>query len=582
MRFPSVHRRSRALLGSLLALAALAAFACTTNETAPATPTSEGTAPASPTATAVPEPQVLTIRMTGEPSTLDPQQASDIASTSIVRNLFSALLRIDKQQQLQPDLAREVPTAENGGVSADGLTYTFRLRDGLKWSDGSDLVAQDFVNAVERLFAPGAANYFADFYRMIAADGAQEALEEAQANDVEGDELVTLEQAVVDNLEVFAPDDQTVVYQLNAPSPVFTVLASLWPLAPVKQDVVDAHGDAWTEPGNMVSNGPFRLAEWDHTVSLTLERNEHWHGDGPLLDEVRFDIVGDDALAFLAYRGDELDVVAIGPDQLVQVRGTDLEDEFVSYAQLSTVGVFFNFNTAELQDLKVREALAGSFDRDEFAEIVSEGSVLPAYSYLPPGMAGHDPDAGLQFQDAVARSQQLLAEAGYPGGEGLTVTLLGANVGGSATRAEWLKEQWEKNLGIAVVLDLIEPSSFVEKLFAGDWDLISGSWTADYPDPQDWLPAFSPGGALSVGGFEDDRFTALLDEAASELDADRRIELYLEAQRILIDDVAFSPVFFARRNLLVKPWVQDFIPSATDGDAPGDAFLDGVSISGRP
>jgi oligopeptide transport system substrate-binding protein len=527
-------------------------------------------------------PQVLRIRMTGEPSTLDPQQAADIASTSIVRNLFSSLLRIDEQQQVQPDLAREVPTAENGGVSEDGLTYTFKLRAGLQWSDGTAIVARDFVNAAQRLFAPGAGNQFADFYRMIAAGGAQTALDEAQANDVEGDALVALEQAVVDNLEVSAPDDLTVVYRLNAPSPVFTVLATLWPLAPVPQHVIDEHGDAWTEPGNLVSSGPFTLAEWDHTVSLTLVRNELWHGDGPTLEEVRFDIIGDDAIAFLAYRGDELDVVTLGPAELVQVRGGELEDEFQSYALLSTVGVFFNFNTPVLQDPKVRQALAGSFDRDEFAEIVSEGAVLPAYSYLPPGMAGHDPQAGLQFRDATARSQELLSEAGYPGGEGLAITLLGANVGGSVTRAEWLKEQWERNLGVTVELDLIEPSSFIEKLFAGDWDLISGSWTADYPDPQDWLPAFAPGGPLAVGGFEDDRFTALLEEAASELDPDRRLERYLEAQRILIDDVAFSPVFYVRRNILVKPWVEGFITSATDGDVPGEAFLDRVSISERP
>ncbi|MDA1062715.1 MAG: peptide ABC transporter substrate-binding protein, partial [Chloroflexi bacterium] len=430
--------------------------------------------------------------------------------------------------------------------------------------------------------APGAGNQFADFYRMIAAGGAQADLDAAQADDVEGDALVALEQAVVDQLEVSAPDDRTVVYQLNAPSPVFTVLATLWPLAPAPQHAIEAHGDAWTEPGNLVSNGPFVLAERDHTVGLTLVRNEHWHGEGPVLDELRFEIIGDDAIAFLAYNEDELDVVTLGPTELVQVRGSDLEDEFQSYALLSTVGVFFNFNATLLQDLKVREALAGSFDRVQFAEIVNEGSVLPAYSYLPPGMAGHDPDAGQQFRDAMVRSQELLAEAGYPGGEGFTITLLGANVGGSVTRAEWLKEQWEQSLGITVVLDLIEPSSFVEKLFAGDWDLISGSWTADYPDPQDWLPAFAPGGSLAVGGFEDERFTALLDEAAVELDAARRLELYAEAQRILIDEVAFSPVFYARRNILVKPWVRDFVPAATDGDAPGDAFLAGVSISGRP
>ena len=500
----------------------------------------------------------------------------------MIRSLFSSLLRIDENQQLQPDLATEVPTTGNGGISEDGLTYTFRLRDGLKWSDGSDLVADDFVNGARRLFAASEGSAYADFYRMIAAAGAQEALQEAQANDVEGDALLELERDVIENLEVSAPDDQTVVFQLSRPSPVFNLLAALWPLAPVPQAVIDEHGEAWIEPGNLVSNGPFTLTGWEHTATLTLERNEHWHGDAPALERIEVDIIGDDATAFLAYRADELDVVALGPTELVQVRGTDLEDEFEAYALLSTIGVFFNFDAGVLSDPPVRDALAGAFDRNEFAEIVSEGGVLPAYSYIPPGMAGHDPDLGMQFKDAVEASQALLADAGYPGGEGLTITLLGANVGGSVTRAEWLKEQWEQNLGITVELDLLEPSSFVEKLFAGEWDLISGSWTADYPDPENWLSAFAPGGALDVGGFDNERFDELVEAAASELDNATRLELYAEAQQILIDEVAFSPIFYARRNILVKPWVQGLIPSAMDGDTAGDAFFDHVSISGRP
>ena len=247
MRSFSPSISSGRLLAPLVALALAAALACTSNEAAPATATPDPATPqGSPqaTPTAAPEPQLLRIRMSGDASTLDPQQAADVASMSVVRSLFSSLLRIDADQQIQPDVALAVPTTENGGVSADGLTYTFRLRAGLKWSDGTDLVAQDFVHGARRLFAPGAGNQQVDFYRMIAAGGAQADLQAAQADDVEGDALVALEQAVVDNLEVFAPDDRTVVYRLNAPSPVFPVLATLPPLAPAPQHAIDEHGDA--------------------------------------------------------------------------------------------------------------------------------------------------------------------------------------------------------------------------------------------------------------------------------------------------------------------------------------------------
>ena len=571
----------------LLSLLLIAAAACTSNQAASPTDTPEATetpttAPTSTAApTAIPAPQTLRVRLTGEPSTLDPQRLTDVASITMIRSLSSSLLRIDEEQRLQPDLALEVPTIENGGISEDGLTYTFRLRVGLRWSDGSDLVAQDLVNGARRLFEPGSGNFYADFYRMLAAGGAQAELLQAQDDDVEGDALVALEQAVADKLEVFAPDDRTVVYRLNKRSPVFLPLTALWALAPVRQDLIDAHGDAWIEAGTYISNGPFALSDWEHTQSVTLEKNPFWHGAGPALDEIRFDIIGDDAIAFLAYREGELDIVSVGPTELVQIRGSDLEDEFQSYAQLSTIGVFFNFDVPELGDLEVREALAGGFDREEFAEIVSEGGVLAAYAYLPPGLPGYDPQAGLQFRDAVPRSRQLLEDAGYPGGEGLTLELLTANVTSARTRAEWLKEQWERNLGVSIELTIVEPSNFVENLLAGNWALLSGSWTADYPDPQNWLPPFRSGGGLSVGHFDNAEYDALIDEADGELDEARRIALYQQAQRILLDEVGFSPVFYARRNVLVKPWVDGFVPSAMAGDSAGDGFFDRVSISGR-
>src|SRR5690606_16130565 len=145
----------------------------------------------------------------------------------------------------------------------DGLTYTFQLREGLTWSDGTPLVAQAFVDGATRLFAPGSANPYVDFYQVIAS--------------------------------VEAPDDRTVAYHLNRQSPEFLLLATLWPLYPVRQDLVDTHGDRWTEAGTLISNGPFVLEVWEHGERVRLARNEHYHRDPAGLDAIEFDLIDDTA-----------------------------------------------------------------------------------------------------------------------------------------------------------------------------------------------------------------------------------------------------------------------------------------------
>lgn len=289
------HRWLRAtpLLLSLL----LASFllACDSDEPTEAEPTPASTAAATPDSTAAPAgPQELSLNLTSEPSTLDPQRATDQVSLTLVRILHSGLLSLDASDQLVPDLAEEVPTTENGGISADGLTYTFRLREGLVWSDGTPLVAQAFVDAARRLFEPGTTNQYADFYRVIASEGpdgdANAAYQAAVAAGTEGEELNELAQQVVDGLRVEAPDDRTVVFHLNRQSPVFPLLASLWPLYPVRQDLVDEHGQQWTEAGTHVGNGPFILTAWEHGARVRIAQRAVAPGRrGPRCRRVRHD-----------------------------------------------------------------------------------------------------------------------------------------------------------------------------------------------------------------------------------------------------------------------------------------------------
>lgn len=526
------------------------------------------------------DPQVLNVRIEGEPGTLDPQRATDADSIAVVRQLYSGLLRFNERQEIAADLAADVPTVENGGISEDGLTYTFTLRDGLKWSDGEPLVAQAFVDGAKHLFEPGSANYYAGFYGMLAADGAEAELAQARADGVEGDALLPLEEAVFDGLQVEAPDDHTVVYHLNAQTPIFPMLATLWALYPIRQDVLDTAGDGWTEAGTLISNGPFALSEWNHDEDLTLTRNDFSHRS-PLLETVVIDIIPDSAVAFLAYQQGELDVTAIGPEELVQVRGNDLVGEFINYAQLLTIGWYYNFDDAVLSDVKVRQALAAGVDRTEYAEVVAEGAVIPAYGWIPPGMPGHDSDAGAQYRDAIEQAKVWLAEAGYPDGAGLEIEILSADSSPGVQRDVWLKEQWERNLGITVTIRTLDRAAYFQTRAEGDYQIASGGWFADYPDPQNWLPLFQSGHPVNAGKFSNEQFDALVTEADAELDNERRIDLYLQAQTILIDELGFAPLYYNGRQVLVKPWVHDLTPSSMESNIPGDLFFDQVYIDGR-
>lgn len=535
-----------------------------------------------PSATPRDADQVLRANLGAEPASLDPQRATDGPSITVLRNIYSGLVRIDEAQNVVPDAAREVPTVENGGISEDGLVYTFRLRDDLKWSDGEPVVAGHFVDGAKRLFEPGSGNFYVDFYRVIAAAGYQSQVEEALKNGVAGAELEALERAVVDHLAVTAPDDHTVVFQLERRSPVFLMLATMWPLYPVRADVIAQHGDTWTEAGSHVSNGMFRLAEWKHSEDLTLEKNEHYFGAADVaLQTVHLDMIEDNAVALLAYEQGELDVVTLGPAELVQVReSSELREHFRSYGQLSTFGLNFNQAFAPFADPRVRQALTGAIDRVEYAEVVREGTVLAAYGWVPPGMPGHDAQVGQQFVNATERSRALLEEAGYPGGAGLSFELL---IPGTSTQklvAQWLEERWERELGVSVDVLALEPPTYVGLLQTGDYQVVAAGWSADYADPQNWLPLFKTGGMLNAG-FSSADYDAAVTAADEELDFERRISLYEAAQRILIDDAVFAPLHHGRRNVLVQPWVQGLTPSSMEGFVPGDLFLGAVSIAGR-
>ena len=343
-----------------------------------------------------------------------------------------------------------------------------------------------------------------------------------------------------------APDDLTVVYQLTSRSPVFLLLASLWPLYPTRQDLIDEHGDGWTEAGNHVSNGSFTLASWNHEQDITLVRNTNAVVQ-PRLETVFVDQITERNIALLAYQEGELDVAVLGPEEIAQARDDDaLQAEAESYAQQVTLGVYFNFNVPTLTDKRVRQALSIALDRDQLVAIVLEGAGIPAYSWLPPGVPGHDNDFGRALYEnrPIEDAQAMLAEAGFPGGEGLAFEVLISDSSTSKLVGEWFKEQWESKLGISIELIVREVATYFSERNQGLYQITTGGWGSDYADPQNWMPLFQTGGLLNSGDFSNADYDALLAAADQELDNARRIALYEEANQLFMDELPFAPTYF--------------------------------------
>ena len=445
------------------------------------------------------------------------------------------------------------------------------------------LTASAFVEGARRLFDPANANPYVDFYRVIAAQGANEQVERALAAGTTGAPLEALQRAVVERLEVSAPDDLTVVYRLRRRTPSFLSLMTLSPMYPVRAELIRQHGDKWTEPGKAVTNGPFTLTTWEHGRQIVLARNERYHGGVVPLDGVRFDMIEDSALALLAFQKGELDVTTLGPAELVSVRRDEaLRAQARSYPLLSTQAIYFNAADPLLRDVRVRQALSLALDRDGYAEVLRERAVLSATAWIPPGMPGHDETAGSALARLdVAHARALLRDAGHEGGRGVEVRLLVADVSSARVTAEWMKEQWERNLGVRVQLVVRERAAYFADRVAGSFQVLVGGWSADYPDPENWLPQFRTGSALNPGRFSDPTFDRLIDSAALDLDQSRRLAAYQQAQRVLIDQAAIAPLAYGRRNILVQPWVRNLVTSSMDAEVPGDLFLERAAIVKR-
>lgn len=461
-----------------------------------------------------------------EPETIDPGRVGGQAGGRIVANLFEGLT-----VRQAPSLAPGPGVATRWSTSEDALTWTFHLRPST-WSDGTPLTAHDFVWSWRRVLAPATASKSAQLLFPIRGARAFNAGES-------------------DALGLFARDDTTLVVTLDTPTPYFADLAAAPPLAPSPRHVVEEHGEAWTRPGTLVGNGPFVLEQWRLQDRMRLRRNpRYWNAQAIALDVVEA-VAGDFANAnFNQYESGLLDWVDAGGIPLPLVDALQARDDWHAGPFLATYFLRCNVRRPPLDDARVRRALSLALDAEAITEHVTRAGQRPARGLVPPGVPGYDGIDVALFDPARARA--LLAEAGFPGGDGFPRLRFLFNTSEAHRQiAEVLQQQWKTHLGIDIELLNQEWKVYTTTVRAGEYDIARGSWIGDVLDAGNFLEIFTAGNANNRTGWESADYDARIAAATRELDPVRRADILRSCERtVVVDEAIILPVYvYAVTNL---------------------------------
>jgi oligopeptide transport system substrate-binding protein len=478
-----------------------------------------------------------------EPHTIDPTLCGDVVSGRVEEQLFSGLVNHSPRGNVLPDAARRWEVLDGG------KRYVFHLREDCFWSDGVPVTAGDFEFAIKRALDPKMASPLAVMQYDIK-----------NARPYHTGKL-----SDPDLIGVYSKDDHTLEFELETPAAYFLQLSGTHAFHPVPRHAVEKYGDDWTETENIVSNGAFLLDSWVRGESLVLKKNPRYHGqfEGNLLGvEVTFTNQVENGLQ--AYLDDEFDLLIGGPltmDQQAYARQY-LSDECFLLPQLGLTYVSFDTRSEPLNDPRVRRALALAADRDALVGRVFQGFVSPANGgLLPPGLPGHVPNSALPYDPHRARL--LFADAGYPAGKGFPVLegiwITGPVVGARGAAAQILEEMWLENLGIQVNWSQVNWKEMTrQSLERGKKpSLLLGGWAGDYPDPHNFfVDAQWNRFADRENLWDHQKYNSLIQKAKGVLDQEERINLYKQADRIIVEEAPLIPLWYGSTQGLQKPWVK--------------------------
>ena len=578
-----MHKRSY-LLVAALALALLVMAACAAAPTAPA---ASDTGAAGGAAAETMAPVVLRYNLGTEPPTADPALATDTTSSAIIRTLDLGLTKLNPEDQsAEPSLATDWSTDDAG------TTWTFNVRTDVPWvhynadtgeveqvmgDDGNPrmVTAKDFEYGIKRTCDAATASDYA--YILYIIDGCE------AANTGEG---------AVEDVAVTAPDDGTLQITTTYAASFFPQILSMPVAFAMPQWVIDEFGDTWTEPGNIVSNGPYAMADWVHQDSMKMVKNPFWFGweeDSRVgnVDELDFVMIQETSTEFSMYENNELDDAGVPLDLMdtVNAEGSEYADELEIAPRNCTYYYGFITQKEAVSDPNVRRALSMAVDRKTLSDKILKGGQIPANAFTNPlnfGSAAGDPDVapwampeemgGTGYAAAVEQAKQLMADAGYPDGEGLAITL-GHNVSeGHSKIAQAIQAMWTAAFPkMQVNIETQEWGVYLESInndspMENKPDVFRLGWCMDYPHANNWLHEVfntSAGANRLMLSYDDPAIGDLVkqyDELTVEAQTappDKAKELYKQAEILLVDKMAaMLPIYYYTQVRVTKPWVQ--------------------------
>ena len=488
----------------------------------------------------------FTVQYGSNPETLDPALNSAIDGANTIITIFEPLLLINENNEVVGGQAESWETSE------DGLTWTFTMRDGLKWSDGTDLNAKDFEYSFKRMVDPNtAAPYAETCLGMI--DGFEEA---AGFPDADGNPTA---EPNPDALNVKASDDgKTLTIVLSYPCSYFDKMAAFATMSPVQQATVEANGDAWcTSPDTFVSNGPYMITDWTPSERIVLTKNPNyvggWDNSKIVSDTITLLLLEDSSASYAAYNSGEAVLIKDVPtDEIPSLTKAEDGGDFYVDTILGTYYVSLNLQRDAFKDAKVRKALSLAIDRDYVANTIMQGTYSAADSIVGPGIVdesgyfhdnGNAPYISADYEANLAEAKKLLEEAGYPNGEGYpTIEYSTNDAGYHVPLAEYLQQAWG-DLGITLTINKMEWSSFTPARRAGEYDVARNGWVMDYNDPSNMLDLFCSGNGNNDGKYSNPDFDAAIDASRVADSAEHFAQLH-KAEDILMEDMGCIPVAY--------------------------------------
>ncbi len=492
----------------------------------------------------------ITASIGSEPKTLDPSLNNALDGGTYISCAFEGLTTYDKNSKVVAG------AAEKWDVSTDGTVYTFHIRKDAKWSDGKDVTAKDFVYSWQRVIDPKTAADYA-YYLYFVKNG----------------EAINGGKADVSTLGVKAVDDKTLEVTLEAPCSFFTEITAFPTLVPLREDIVSANADKWSlDTKTYIGNGPYVLTSWEHDSKLIFEKNSnYWAKTDVVAEKIEWYLMNDPNAMLGAFKNGQIALSNAIPTE--EYEAEKAAGNLQILPQIGTYYLDLVNNKAPFDNPKVRKAVSLAIDRNYIVEKVTKGGQLPATGYVPNGITdvSLSPDFRTtggdyysvkpeDLEKNIAEAKALMAEAGYPDGKGFPKVTYGVNTGSNhEIIAQAIQQMLKTNLGIECEIQAQEWNVFQQSRKDGVFNINRNAWIGDYMDPSTFLDMFTTGNGQNNSKYSNPAYDAAIKSARTETDATKRMKLFHDAEKLLMDDMGIVPIYFYTNPLEISQNLQNYV-----------------------